>query len=268
MLKRLLMTGAAGGVGGRLRPHLADIAEMVVLSDIAEIADLAPHERFVATDLADAAAVDRLVDGVDGIVHLGGISTEAPWAKILSANIEGTYNLFEAARRNGRPRIVFASSNHVVGFYRRDQLLDATALPKPDTLYGLSKAFGENLASLYFDKFGQECLSVRIGSCFEKPRNPRMLATWLAVEDLADLVARAFSAPRLGNAIVYGASANEESWWDNAGAGFLGWRPKQSAARWRAEITDTSKPEDPQDPAVIYQGGAFVGFGHPDDKED
>lgn len=258
------MTGAAGRVGQALRPFLGEIAERVVLSDIAEISELSAHESFVACELADAATVDRLVAGVDGIIHLGGISTEQPWASILAGNIEGTYNMFEAARRHGRPRIVFASTNHVIGFYRRDERLDATALPKPDTLYGLSKAFGENLASFYFDKFGQECLSIRIGSCFDKPKDRRMLATWLAVEDLFDLIARAFAAPRLGHAIVYGASANDESWWDNSRTAFLGWQPKHSSARWRAEVS-AAPAEDPTDPKVVFQGGAFATFGHPDD---
>lgn len=265
MPKKLLMTGAAGGVGKALRPFLADFAETVTLSDITAIDDMAAHERFVRCDLADRAAVADLLDGVDGIIHLGGISVEKPFDMILRGNILGCYNLFEAARQNGRPRIVFASSNHVVGYYRRDERLDSTAAPKPDSLYGVSKAFGEDLASMYFEKFGQECLSVRIGSCFEKPTNPRMLATWLAVEDLADLCARAFEAPRLGNAIVFGASDNEETWWDNRNAAFLGWKPKHGSAKWRAGVIANAAPEDPEDPAVIYQGGAFAAAGHPED---
>ena len=266
MLKTLLMTGAAGGVGQALRPLLPRIAETVLLSDIVEIADLARHERFQLCDLADAGAVDALLDGVDGVIHLGGISIEKPFDMILAGNIVGVYNLFEAARHRGKPRIIFASSNHVIGFYRRDERLDSTVLPRPDSLYGVSKAFGENLASFYFDKFGQECLSIRIGSCFPKPKNPRMLATWLDVEDLLDLCGRAFTAPRLGHTIVYGASNNDEVWWDNRNAAFLGWQPKGSSAKWRAEVLANAAPENPADPAVIYQGGAFVSAGHPADE--
>lgn len=264
-MKRLLLTGAAGGLGTLLRPHLAAFAERVVLSDIAAIDDLAGHESFTACDLSDRMAVDALMGGVDGIIHLGGVSVEKPFDMILSGNIVGAYNLFEAARHHGRPRIIFASSNHAIGFYRRDERLDATAVPRPDSLYGVSKVFGESLASLYFDKFGQECLSIRIGSCFEKPRNPRMLATWLAVEDLADLCRCAFEAPRLGNTIVYGASDNDEQWWDNGKAAFLGWRPKHSSAKWRAEVLAQAPAEDPADPAVIFQGGGFAAAGHPAD---
>jgi uronate dehydrogenase len=264
MLKRLLMTGAAGGVGQAIRPLLPDIAETVLLSDIVTVGDLQPHESFQSCDLADKTAVDKLVAGVDGILHLGGISIEKPFDLILNGNIIGAYNLFEAARHHGKPRIIFASSNHVVGFYRRDEKIDATALPRPDSLYGVSKVFGESLASLYFDKFGQECLSIRIGSCFPEPRNPRMLATWLAVEDLRDLCGRAFAVPKLGNAIVYGMSDNDAVWWDNGKADFLGWRPKHSSRRWQAGIM-SGMTEDPKDPATLYQGGAFASAGHPED---
>lgn len=267
MLKKLLLTGAAGGVGSALRPLLPRIAETVLLSDIKGVENLAGHERFQRCDLSDQDAVDKLVEGVDGIIHLGGVSVERPFDMILNGNIVGVYNLFEAARRFGRPRIVFASSNHVIGYYRRDERIDSSVPPRPDSLYGVSKAFGENLASLYFDKFGQECLSVRIGSCFPKPLNPRMLATWLDVEDLLDLCARAFEAPRLGHTIVYGASDNDEIWWDNRNAAFLGWRPKRSSAQWRAEVLANAAPERPDSPSVIYQGGAFTEAGHPADEK-
>ncbi|MBK1695725.1 NAD-dependent epimerase/dehydratase family protein [Rhodovibrio salinarum] len=267
MLSKLLMTGAAGGVGAALRPLLAEFATSVVLSDVTEITDLAAHESFQLCDLGDSGAVAALFDGgVDGVIHLGGVSVEKTFDLILNANLVGAYNLFEAARHHGQPRIIFASSNHTVGYYRRDEQLDNTVLPKPDSLYGVSKVFGESLASMYFNKFGQECLSVRIGSCFPKPADPRMLATWLAVEDLADLCACAFAAPRLGHTIVYGASDNAESWWDNRNADFLGWRPKHSSAKWRAEVLASASRQDARDPAVIYQGGGFVAAGHPSDK--
>jgi uronate dehydrogenase len=263
MLDRLLVTGAAGGIGTSLRPLLADFAKSVLLSDRVPIDDLAGHETFTACELADEAAVQALVAGVDGIIHLGGISVERPFAQILNGNIVGLYNLYEGARHAGRPRIIFASSNHVIGYYRRDERIDSSVVPRPDSLYGVSKAFGENLASFYCDKFGQETLSVRIGSCFPEPKNSRMLATWLAVEDFADLCARAFAAPRVGHTIVYGASANDESWWDNRNAAFLGWSPKHTSAKWRAEVLSNAAPEDPSSPEVVYQGGAFVTQGHP-----
>lgn len=265
MLKRLLLTGAAGGVGGSIRPLLSQLAETVVLSDLSEITDLAQHETFIQCDLADSSGVSRLFDRVDGVIHLGGVSIEKQFDLILQGNIVGLYNMYEAARHHGQPRIVFASSNHVVGYYRRDEHIDDQVYPRPDSLYGVSKVFGEAVASMYYDKFGQETLSVRIGSCFEKPANPRMLATWMSYRDFVALCGRAFATPRLAHTIIYGASANEEQWWDNRNAAFLGWRPQDSSARWRVEVERAAGRQDPNDPAVIYQGGAFTSAGHPAD---
>ncbi|MBB3610218.1 NAD(P)-dependent oxidoreductase [Rhizobium sp. BK602] len=265
MLKTLLLTGAAGGVGQALRPLLSQVAERVVLSDIAPVDNLRPSERFVGCDLADRDGVAELVKGVDGIIHLGGISTEKPFDLILQGNIVGLYNLYEAARRAGQPRIIFASSNHTIGYYRRDERIDSSVPTRPDSFYGVSKVFGEAVASLYFDKFGQETLSVRIGSCFPEPRNTRMLATWLSVRDFLSLCARAFEAPRLGHTVVYGASNNDEQWWDNRNAAFLGWKPQDSSAAWREQILSSAEPDDPNDPAVIFQGGGFAASGHPED---
>lgn len=266
MLNRLLITGAAGGVGQAVRPHLSRLARTVRLSDIVELGEAADHEEIVSCDLADAEAVGRLVAGCDGIVHLGGISVEKPWEGILQANIIGVYNLYEAARRHAGPRIVFASSNHTIGFYPRTRQLDGATPHRPDSLYGVSKCFGEDLASLYHDKFGIETLSVRIGSCFPEPKDRRMLATWLAVEDFVDLLSRAFEAPKLGHTVLYGASANAEQWWDNRHADFLGWRPTRTSDDWRAKVEANDRSLDPNDPAVIYQGGKFVTLGHPDDR--
>ncbi len=264
MLKRLLLTGAAGGLARGIRPLLSELAEEVVLSDLTEIDDPGANQSFVRCDLSDAAAVARLVEGVDGIIHLGGVSIEKPFDMILQANIVGLYNLYEAARHSGKPRIVFASSNHVVGYYRRDEFIDNSVAPKPDSLYGVSKVFGEAVASMYWQKFAQETLSMRIGSCFDKPLTRRMLATWLSYQDFVSLCGRAFSAPRLGHTVVYGASDNDEQWWDNGNASFLGWRPQDTSAKWRVEV-EAAAVDDPADPAVIYQGGAFTTAGHPDD---
>ncbi len=265
MLRKLLLTGAAGGVGRSIRPLLRDVAESVVLSDIAEIADVGTSESFVQCDLADAKAVSKMMEGIDGVIHLGGVSIERPFDLILQGNIVGLYNLYEAARRHGMPRIVFASSNHVVGYYRRDEFIDSNVPPKPDSLYGVSKVFGEAIASMYFNKFGQETLSVRIGSCFDKPANPRMLATWLSQRDFVALCGRAFAVPMLAHTVIYGASANDEQWWDNRHAAFLGWSPQDSSAQWRAEVESAAGKQDPTDPAVMYQGGAFASAGHPED---
>lgn len=266
MLNRILMTGAAGGVGRTLRPYLPRLARHVRLSDVADMDPAGENEEVVKADLADGDAVSDLVAGCDGIIHLGGVSVERPWNQILQANIIGLYNLYEAARKHGRPRIVFASSNHAIGYYPRTQKLDGHVPQKPDSLYGVSKCFGENVASLYHDKFGVETLSVRIGSCFPRPKDRRMMATWLSAEDFYRLLVRAFEAPKLGHTVVYGASANTEQWWDNSHASFLGWVPQDSSEPWRAEVEAEDTGLDPNDPAVIHQGGKFVTFGHPDDE--
>ncbi|ALM52599.1 NAD-dependent epimerase/dehydratase family protein [Halomonas huangheensis] len=266
MLNRLLVTGAAGGLGKAIRPYLNRLASNVRLSDIASIEPGDGNEEIVICDLANAEEVASLVEGCDGIIHLGGVSVERSWQQILPANIMGTYNLYEAARQHSKPRVVFASSNHTIGFYPRTEKLDNQVPRRPDSLYGVSKCFGEDLASLYYDKFGLETLSVRIGSCFPKPADTRMLATWMSVEDFVALLERAFVAPKLGYTVVYGASNNKEQWWDNGKAAFLGWVPEDSSEPWRAEIEARDAGLDPNDPAVVYQGGKFVSQGHPDDK--
>jgi uronate dehydrogenase len=258
---RLLLTGAAGGLGRELRRRLPAHCDVLRLSDVADLGTAAPAEELMPVDLADADAVLALLDGVDAVVHMGGVSTEQPWEAILPANIVGAYNLYEAARRQGVRRVVFASSNHVTGFYRQDQVIPAGAAPKPDGLYGLSKAFGEDLAQLYFDRHGIETVSLRIGSSFAEPRDRRMLATWMSFDDLERLVLASLTARNVGHSIICGVSANPHAWWDNAPAAHIGYVPQDSSAPWAAEIERSTPPGDPTDPAVIYQGGAFVRQG-------
>jgi uronate dehydrogenase len=258
---RLLLTGAAGGLGRELRRRLPAYCEVLRLSDVAELGSAAPGEELAPADLADAGAVLGLLAQVDAVVHMGGVSTEQPWEAILPANIVGTYNLYEAARRQGVRRIVFASSNHVTGFYRQDEVIAAGAPPRPDGLYGLSKAFGEDLAQLYFDRHGIETVSLRIGSSFPAPRDRRMLHTWMSYDDLERLVVAALTARDVGHSVICGVSANPQVWWDNTPARHIGYVPRDSSAPWVAEIERSTPPADPADPAVVYQGGAFVKQG-------
>ena len=258
---RLLLTGAAGGLGRELRRRLPAHCDILRLSDVADLGPAAPGEEVMAADLADADAVLALLDGVDAVVHMGGVSTEQPWEAILPANIVGAYNLYEAVRKTGVRRVVFASSNHVTGFYRQDEVIPAGAPPKPDGLYGLSKAFGEDLAQLYFDRHGIETVSLRIGSSFAAPRDRRMLHTWMSFDDMERLVLAALTAKDVGHSIICGASANPQPWWDNTPAAHIGYVPRDSSAPFVAEIERTTPPGDPADPAVIYQGGAFVRQG-------
>ena len=262
MLKKLLITGASGGLGTVFRDRLGDLAETLRVSDRARGGAARPNEEVVHCDLGDKAAVEALVEGCDGIVHLGGQSVEAPWETIRQANIDGVFHLFEAARKSSvTPRIVFASSNHAIGFYKQTERLDATSLARPDGLYGVSKVFGEAMASLYHDKFGIETASIRIGSSFPEPRNHRMLSTWLSYDDFADLIGCIFRVPRLGCPIIYGASDNDATWWDNSEVAYLGWRPKDNSERFRAKIDAEQTRPAGDDVNAVYQGGAFCGDG-------
>ena len=257
---RLLLTGAAGGLGKVLRPRLQAYADTLRVSDIGAMDPAKSGEEVVVCDLADHAAVDALVKGCDAIVHLGGVSVERPFEEILPANIQGIYNVYEAARRHGVRRVVFASSNHVIGFYRQGQVIDTDVPVRPDGYYGLSKAFGEDLSRFYFDRYGIETVCVRIGSSFPEPRDRRMLVTWLSYDDLEQLIVRSLFTPNVGHTIVYGASANRDSWWDNGRAGFLGYAPEDSSEQFRAKV-ETQPMPDPTDPANQYQGGGFVKAG-------
>jgi uronate dehydrogenase len=259
-LRRLLLTGAAGGLGRVLRPRLKAHAGIVRVSDIAEMAPAGDGEEIVRCDLADKAAVDRLVQGCDAIVHLGGISVERPFEEILEANIRGTFHVYEAARRHAVRRVVFASSNHVVGFHLQTERLDVDAARRPDGYYGLSKSFGEDLSRFYFDRYGIETACLRIGSSFPEPKDRRMLATWLSYEDLTELIRCCLFAPRLGHTVVYGVSANRDAWWDNSGAAHLGFVPRDSSEPFRARVEQQPRPSG-DDPVLRYQGGAFVAQG-------
>ncbi|MFC6489462.1 NAD-dependent epimerase/dehydratase family protein [Nitratireductor sp. GCM10026969] len=257
MLKRLLITGAGGNLGKLARQRLAGLAETLRLSDIGDLGPAAAHEECVQCDLGDKEAVYRLVEGCDGIVHLGGKSVEGPFSVISNANIHGTFHIYEAARRAGCNRIFLASSNHVIGMYTQDQHLDHAAIPRPDTLYGLSKHFAEGLARMYYDRFGMETAIVRIGSCFPKPKDRRMLATWLSPDDFVSLVERVFAVPRLRCPTLYGISDNDERWWDNSHAAYIGWRPKDNSAVYRDEVEAGPAPAKDA-PEAVYQGGKFV----------
>jgi len=261
-MKRLLITGAAGRLGSMARQRLGHLADVVRLSDIADLGIAAPHEELVICDLADADAVDALVADCGGIVHFGGHATEAPWSAIGGANIEGMVNLYEAVRRHGRrSRIVFASSNHAIGFYRQSETIDADVPTRPDSLYGVSKVFGEALASMYHDKFGIETAIVRIGSCFPEPADHRMLATWMSADDLVALIERIFDIPVLGCPIIYGVSDNDRRWWDNSKVSYLGWRPRDNAERFRAQLDAAMDPPAPDAGDALYQGGLLATDG-------
>lgn len=252
-IERVLITGAAGALGRVLRAHLAGRYPLLRLSDIAPMDPAGPAEELVPADLADAAAVDRLLEGIQAVVHLGGHSVEGSWEQVLPANIVGCINLFEAARKAGTERVLFASSNHAVGFHRRWPATDHTAPPRPDSRYGVSKAFGEILARYYCDKHGIRAFCMRIGSCRAEPVDERQLSTWQSYPDFCRLVEVGLRA-WYRYAIVYGVSANTRSFWDNRAAEALGYRPQDDAEAWAERLEGIKSPHLLDE---LFVGGPF-----------
>lgn len=265
--QRLLITGAAGNLGRQLRQGLAPLAEIVRLTDHVEMAPAGVGEEVIECQLGDFDEVMAVVEGCDGIVHFGAASNERPWAEILDSSIKGGYNVYEAARRHNIKRIVYASSIHAVGYVRREEGADTDTPHRPDTLYGLSKCFVEDLAQLYFHKFGIESACLRINSCFEKPIDRRQLSTWISFRDLVQLTERCLVSERIGVTVVYGISDNREAFFSNHKIRHVGYKPLDSSENYRAEVESETQPGDPFDPAVEYVGGIFTRYGHPDEGE-
>jgi|SRR5687767_5485913 len=254
--KPLLLTGAAGWLGRHLRPHLAKRKGGLRSSDILEFGPALPGEEIVLAELADAAAVDSLAEGCGSIVHFGGIRIEDSFDRILRANIVGTFNVFDAARRHGIKRVIYASSVHAIGYYPSSQKIDSTVPHRPDGYYGVSKAFAEDLARLYVDKAGMEIACLRIGTVLQEPRVPRHLSTYLSFADLFRLVDACLDQKDLGFAIVYGSSNNHRGWWDNSKSG-VDYRPEDDSEVFAKRFDGLPAP-DPEDPAAKYQGGPFI----------
>jgi len=277
--RTVLLTGAAGGLGTLMRGLLPGYGYALRLFDVRPVPGVAGEHTagadtaggdtaggdagtFVA-DLTDTAALREATRGVDAILHLAGISLEAPFEKILHSNIEGTYRLYEAAREAGVRRVVFASSNHAVGYTPRPRPADGDPpIPvgtprRPDTYYGLSKSFGEDLAQLYWDRHGIETVSVRIGSCFPRPTNVRMLSLWLSPADGARLFHAALTAEHVGHTVVYGSSANTRLWWDLSTARALGYEPQDDSEPYAAELIAEQGELSPDNPEHAYLGGHF-----------
>jgi uronate dehydrogenase len=225
-MERVLITGAAGAIGTVLRPALREGLVELRLSDIEDVRDLAENETFARADLTDFEAVQRAVDGVDAVVHLGAIPNEAAFEVIAGPNLHGVYHVFEAARRSGVRRVVYASSNHATGMYDVGEPLDGSVAPRPDGLYGASKVFGEAIARMYVDRFGLSAVCLRIGSFKPQPEEERELSTWLSHADGVRLFRAALTAD-VDFAIVYGGSANTRRWWPADTA--IGFAPQDDA---------------------------------------
>jgi len=261
--KPVLLTGASGNLGRMLAAGLAAQGRALVLTDIAPFPDpLPPGARFERADLEDGVAVLRLAEGCGHVLHFGGVSVDRPFGEVIGPNLRGLFHIYEAARREGA-RVTFASSNHAIGFHERpgghNERLDMGCAFRPDSHYGLSKAYGELMGRLYWDKHGVENVNLRIGSCFPEPVDARMLSTWLSYTDLLRLVARCVDAERVGHAVVWGCSANPASWWGEDHRARLGWAPEDSAEAFRAKVGGKASGDAV---AERHQGGAYCANGY------
>ncbi|MBI1218313.1 MAG: NAD-dependent epimerase/dehydratase family protein [Rhodobacteraceae bacterium] len=262
----ILLTGAAGRLGTHLRRGLGPLCRRLRVSDRVAIDDLAPNEEAVICDLADEAAVIRMTEGVQAIVHFGGAPLETAWETILNANIRGSYNIYEGARRAGVKRVVYSSSVHAIGYHKIEDHIDASAPHRPDTLYGLSKCFVEDLGRLYWDKFGIESVALRIFSSFDQYTDRRLLWSMLTFDDCVRLVEAALTAPRAAHSIVFGTSNNRHRMVDNRLAEHIGFVPQDTTEPLRAEVEARVPAAHPDAPAVRFLGGWFVDLPHPDDE--
>lgn len=260
-IKKIVLTGAAGRLGGYLRGPLSKLGDKLVSTDISDnISQLGPNETFVQADLADKAAIHDIIEGADMVVHFGAIVDEASFETILGPNIIGSYNVWEAASLHGVRRIIYASSIHAVGMYPKNQFIGVDVAHRPDGFYGLAKCFSEDLARMYWEKRGVEAVCLRILSC-ATVTNPRALGSWLSEGDLVRLVERSIDTPVTGFTVAYGVSANDRSPVDNLAAQFLGYRPQDNAEQFAEEILAKSGPLDPQDGAHMCHGGPFATTG-------
>jgi uronate dehydrogenase len=258
--KPVLLTGASGNLGRALAKALAAEGRTLRLTDIAPFPDpMPPRASFTRADLNDGVTMLRLAESCGAILHFGGCSVERPFEEVLGPNIRGLFHIYEAARRE-RARVVFASSNHSIGFHERNQQIGADAQFLPDGFYGLSKAYGELMGRLYWFKHGVESVFVRIGSCFPEPTNARMLATWLSYPDLARMMLRCLAAEQVGCSVIWGASNNARmTWWRDDARGKLGWTPQDSADPFAGQLAGKVS-NDPVEER--YMGGNFCALDY------
>lgn len=214
---RIVLTGASGRLGSYLREPLSKITKKLVSTDKDDIGKTLHNEVFKKLNIKNFKEVNKILKKTDLIIHFGAYSNEGPFREILESNILGTYNIWKSAKRNKIKRIIFASSIHSVGMYRANETINHKVMHKPDTFYGLSKCFGENLAQMYWDKCGIECLTIRILSC-AKVTSKRSLSTWLSYDDLIRIVIQSTKIKKLGFEIIYGVSNNKRLNVDNTNA--------------------------------------------------
>jgi uronate dehydrogenase len=245
-----VLTGAAGRIGTSVRPSIAQqVGRLRLVDRVPVTPEYGCEESFVA-DLHDRSATNEAIAGADGVVHLGGISDEAPFDDLCAVNILGTFNVVEAARLAGVARFVYASSNRVTGFYPAGTVVGPDVPTRPDSLYAVSKVAGEALGSVYADKFGLSFVSVRIASFEDAPLDRRHLSTWLSPRDCASALLAAMRATGVRYAAFYAVSANTRGWWDLTPGHQLGFHPVDNAE----DYADAIEPGSAL-PADYPQGG-------------
>lgn len=255
---KVALSGASGNVGRILRTELQKRGvDLRSAGGSKPLEPMHPGEDVMHGDLKDPAVVDRLLQGIDVLVHMAGTSVERPLPEIIQNNLVGLHQVYEGARRNKVRRILFASSNHAFGMHSVDSKLKLDADFRPDGFYGLSKVWGEAMARMYWDKHGIEGVSLRIGTTMGRPpENFRQLSTWMGTDDLVQLVMRAIEAENVGYTAVWGVSANTRSYYDLSEGNAIGYAPTQNAEDWASEILKQPNPLDEH--ARKFQGGQFV----------
>ena len=260
-MTKVALSGASGNVGQVLRPALLARGIALRSGGRTPIEPLSPEEQVMHGDLRDATVVDRLLVGMDVLIHMAGTSVERALPEIIENNLVGLHAIYEGARRNRVRRIVFASSNHAIGMYPVEEKLGIDCAFRPDGFYGLSKMWGEGMARLYWDKHGIESVCLRIGSMLERPTEPRHLSTWLGYDDAVQLIMRCIETPQVGFMVVWGVSNNTRSYWQQGGdAERLGYRPTQNAEDYAKEILGRPNPLDAI--AQRHQGGSFASIDY------
>jgi nucleoside-diphosphate-sugar epimerase len=236
--KRVLITGAAGRIGSSLAHSLGDRYDLR-LHYHHNVPAQPPTSNVVIADVAKYEEIAPALNGIDAVIHMAADpSTSATWESVRDRNIVGTYNVFESARLAGVRKIIFASTNHVMGMYDRDRQwpIYASQPVRPDSLYGVSKAFGESLARHYVDRYGLSIICLRIGWFLEKPRDEIGLWMWLSPRDCSQVVWRSIESP-LSFGVFYAISRNSRRHWDiTETIERLGYQPEDDAEVYAEEI--------------------------------